>query len=153
MGPSGIVETTYISNDTDQGINAPLVNGTHAPTPTPAALDVVLEGGTYLLTWSTEFMRTAGAAPRVYARLRDVTAGESVANLRRPSSEAGPVTGIPADTNNADTGEILFFSGSRVVALPAGVRHFELQYGMNTVSGTGTAFRVRRQRIALTQLD
>jgi hypothetical protein len=153
MGPSGIVESTFVSNDTDQALSGASVGGTHAPTPVPATLNVVLDGGTYLLTWSTEFMRTAGGAPRVFARLRDVTAGESVGVMRRPSPEAGAAAAMPMDTQIDVTGEILFFSGSRVLELPAGVRQLELQYGMSSASGTQPALRARKQRIALVKLD
>lgn len=152
MGPPGIVESTFVSNDADQALPGSAVGGTHAPTPVPATLNVVLDGGTYLLTWSTEFMRASGGAPRVYVRLRDVTAGESIGVMRRPAPEVGPAAGMPADTNN-DAGEILFFSGSRVLTLPAGVRHIELQYGMSSASGTAPAIRARKQRIALVKLD
>jgi hypothetical protein len=153
MGPPGIVESTFISNDTDQPLSGASVSGTHAPTPVPATLDVVLDGGTYLLTWSTEFMRTSGGAPRVFARLRDVTGGESMGVMRRPSPESGSSAGMPMDTQTDAAGEVLFFSGSRVLTLPAGVRQFELQYGMSSASGTATALRARKQRIALVKLD
>jgi hypothetical protein len=153
MGPPGIVETTYIENDTDQGIAGASVNGAHAPTPVPARLTVAAEAGTYLLTWSAEFMRTSGGFPRVYARLRDVTAGESVAVTRVSAPEAGPSAAIPPDTNNNDSGEIILFSGSRVVVLPDGVKQYELQYGMNSASGASVALRVRRQRVGLVKLE
>jgi hypothetical protein len=153
MGPPGIIETMVFENNNDQALSGAAVNGTHVPTPVPANLTVAVEAGTYLLTWSTEFMRAVGGQPRVYARLRDVTAGQTVDTLRRTAPEQGPSAGIPDDTNNADSGEIVFFSGSRVVTLPDGVKQFELQYGMNTGSGTGVAIRARRQRIGLIKLD
>lgn len=155
QGPRGpAAGSDFVAVEQDQALTGVDVSGTFVPTPIPAALDVDLEPGRYLVTWYTEFMRVGTGSPRVFARLRDVTDEGTVAMMRITAPETGPASAIPSDTQPLDSGQVIPFSGSQLLELNDDViKTFELQYGFSSTTSPATVLRVRRQRITLLKLE
>jgi hypothetical protein len=150
-----VVEAFYANVENDQGIVGSTINGTYGQTPLPATLTVTAEGGTYLLTWSAEVMRTtAGGAANFYTRLRDVTGTTTLGFMRHGLGvENGPPGNIPDDPEIFGLGDLFPFSGSAVVTLPAGLRTYRLEYALSNSASASEALRAQHQRIALLRLE
>ncbi len=155
-GPAGVIASYRMAVENDQGMVGTTISGTYQATPTPAALVVpAAPAGTYLLTWYAEVMRTtAGGGSYIFARLRDVTMSTTRGFLRDGSGvENGPPGAMPTDTDLFLSGDILPFSGSVVVTLPAGAQTYRLEYALSTCASASEAVRARRQRITLLRLE
>jgi Collagen triple helix repeat (20 copies) len=155
-GPAGFSESFFVNLEADQGMVGTTISGAYSPTPTAAALTATdLEAGDYLLTWSAEIMRTTAGGGSVFsARLRDTTAGVTRAFMRDGSGvDNGSTAAMPADESFFAMGDILNFSGSAVVTVPAGTRTYRLEYALSTNASPSDALRARRQRITLLRLE
>ncbi len=150
-----MVEAFYANVENDQGIVGNTISGTFGQTPLPATLTVTAEGGTYLLTWSSEVMRTtAGGGANFYVRLRDVTASSTLGFMRHGLGvENGPPGNIPDDPEFFALGDLFPFTGSAVVNLPAGARTYRLEYALSSSASSSEALRAQHQRIALLRLE
>jgi hypothetical protein len=137
--------------DNDQGLVGTSISGVYQPTPIPASLVLTAEAGSYLVSWYAEVMRTtAGGGSTIFARVRDVTAGVTLGMLRDGSGvDNGPPGAMPGDADLFLSGDVLPFSGSMPLTLPAGNRSYRLEYALSASGTPSEALRVRRQRIAL----
>jgi hypothetical protein len=153
----GVVEYFSVNQEGDQGIVGNTISGAYGPTPVaPAVLTVAdLEAGVYLLSWSAEIMRTtAGGGSVVFARLRDTTAGLTRGSMKDGSGmDNGSNAAMPGDESFFALGDILPFSGSAVITVPAGTRTWRLEYALSTSASASEALRARRQRITLLRLE
>jgi hypothetical protein len=150
-----VVSSFYTNIENDQGIVGSTMSATFRPTPLPATLTVTAEGGTYLVTWSAEVMRTqAGSGANFYARLRDQTDGTTLGFMRHGLGvENGANGNIPDDPEFLLLGDLFPFAGSAVVTLPAGTRTYRLEYALSASTSTSEALRAQHQRIALLRLE
>jgi hypothetical protein len=150
-----VVASFFANVETDQGIAGTTINGTFGPTPLPATLTVAAEPGTYLLTWSSEVMRTtAGGGATFFARLRDTTDSTTLGFMRHGLGvENGTNANIPDDGEFFALGDLFPFSGSAVVTLPAGSRTYRLEYALSTSTTRSEALRAQHQRISLLRLE
>jgi Collagen triple helix repeat (20 copies) len=154
-GPPGIIDTFHVNVEADQGIVGTSISGTFGMTPSPAILTVNVEAGTYLLTWYSEVMRTtAGGGQAFFTRLRDTTAADSLAFMRRgPGVTSGLPGGIPDDPDFLLGGDLFTFGGSTVITLPAGPRTYRLEYALATSASPALALRAQHQRISLLRVE
>jgi hypothetical protein len=150
-----VVDAFYANVENDQGIVGNTISGTFGQTPLPATLTVTAEAGTYLLTWSSEVMRTtAGGGANFYTRLRDVTGSSTIGFMRHGLGvENGAPGNIPDDPEFFALGDLFPFSGSAVVNLPAGVRTYRLEYALSSSASNSEALRAQHQRISLLRLE
>jgi hypothetical protein len=150
-----VVDAFYANVENDQGIVGSTISGVYGQTPLPASLTVTAEGGTYLVTWSAEVMRTtAGGGANFYSRFRDVTDSTTLGFMRHGLGvENGPPGNIPDDPEVFALGDLFPFSGSAVVTLPAGVRTYRLEYALSSSASASAALRAQHQRISLLRLE
>jgi hypothetical protein len=150
-----VIDVYYANVENDQGIIGSTMSGQFRQTPLPATLTVDAEPGTYLLTWSSEVMRTtAGGAANFYARLRDETGATTLGFMRHGLGvENGTNANIPDDPDFFSLGDLFPFSGSAVVNLPGGLRTYRLEYALSSSSSSLEALRAQHQRITLLRLE
>lgn len=156
-GPPGVVDSFFASVENDQGIVGNTISGVYGQTPLPATLTVTVEAGTYLLTWSSEVMRTtAGGSANFYTRLREGTGNTATTYgfMRHGLGvENGPPGNIPDDPEVFALGDLFPFAGSVVLTLPAGTRTFRLEYALSSSASASEALRAQHQRISLMRLE
>jgi hypothetical protein len=119
-----------------------------------------VSGGTYLLFYSCEWMRTnTGGGNRILARLLNMNTSTTLAHIRRVqgmenSNDTPPATGvIPPDLQFDDPGDVLSFDGVVPLTLAAGSSTtFQFQFAITNNTNSVTVMRVRRQRIALIKI-
>ena len=150
-----MVDAFYANVENDQGIVGNTISGIYGQTPLPATLTVNVEAGTYLLTWSSEVMRTtAGGGANFYTRLRDVTGSTTYGFMRHGLGvENGPPGNIPDDPEVFALGDLFPFTGSAVVNLPGGLRTYRLEYALSSSASASEALRAQHQRIGLLRLE
>jgi hypothetical protein len=174
----GALEQTLYSDDNDYGLigtgrpPTPQINNQYAPTNPAATLSTTVAGGTYLLFWNVEIMRTSAGggnrvlarvimnpgtnAPKTWAHIRYVQGLENGRNGSTPNDPANEPK-IPDDTkfstSDADLpGDVRPWSGMAVVPLAQGPIQFQMQYAIENNANAFSVMRVRRQRLALMRI-
>jgi hypothetical protein len=150
-----VLASFYVNVEADQGMVGSRIGSTFGTTPVPAELTVNAEPGTYLLTWSSEVMRTtAGGGANFYTRLRDTTSNTTLGFMRHGLGvENGAPGNIPDDPEFFALGDLFPFSGSAVIHLGAGPRTYRLEYALSSSVNTLEALRAQHQRIALLRIE
>jgi hypothetical protein len=154
-GPPGLIDSYNVNVEADQGMMGTALSGTYGQTTTPATLTATVEAGKYLVTWSSEVMRTVpGGGATFFMRLRDTTTATTLGFMRAgPGVANGAAGNIPDDEEFFLAGDLFPFAGSAIVTLPAGIHTYRIEYALSTSVTPQVALRAQHQRISLMRIE
>jgi hypothetical protein len=152
----GRFESHSAEVEPEQGITGSAANNNWVQTPEPCTLSAEIVGGTYLLSWSTEIMRThSGGGSRILSKLRDLTAGTTRALWRKNDGlQNGSDSAVPDAGNFSASGDLITFSGIDIRSfIAAGARDIRLFYAVHNNGNSNNVMRVQNQRIHLVRIS